>query len=87
MFFWLDAATTAFVLPPPPAIVVMQQQRQQIQQDQQPNQLLFPTSNSLAALQPDWLGAPAANVNNPGGAGNAEGCAHEKIMVAYHAVV
>ena len=35
--------------------------------------LLFPTSDALAFIQPDFLGAPAASKANPGGAGNAEG--------------
>ena len=32
-----------------------------------------PTTSTLAFVQPEFLGKPAANRDNPGGAGNAEG--------------
>jgi hypothetical protein len=32
-----------------------------------------PTTSTLAFVQPEFLGKPAANKDNPGGAGNAEG--------------
>lgn len=62
-------AVTAWLLPPQ---IIEQCQYPQTVQQQQPSSLLFP-GVTIAALQPDWLGAPAANKFNPGGAGNAEG--------------
>ena len=67
----------ALLVPPPlthcetpraAAFTLAAQQRTDARTD-----VMFPSSTLLAALQPDWLGAPAANQNNPGGAGNAEG--------------
>ena len=58
-------------LPAPSALV--ERRPIAVQQPQTSSELLFPGTSTLAALQPDWLGAPAANKYNPGGAGNAEG--------------
>ena len=69
------ATTTALVYIPPPSHVVTVARAPVLQV--QPNRVaddIFPTTDMIAALQPDWLGKPAANKYNPGGAGNSEGC-------------
>ena len=59
------------LVPAPPAVGIVAAPRPAVAV---PNAVYsFHTASLVAALQPDWLGAPAANSNNPGGAGNAEG--------------
>ena len=70
---WLAPVPLAAVeAPAPPLAAASRQQFLAPLQKPTPGGL-FPTSATLAALQPDWLGAPAASKYNPGGAGNAEG--------------
>ena len=61
---WLTASSSSLLMAPmsmvnPPPIVR--------------SAVSFPTTETVAFIQPEFLGKPAANRANPGGAGNAEG--------------
>ena len=67
-------ASAAAVIAPPPAATVHVASAVKVPiHAYNSAPLLFPTTDIVAALQPDWLGAPSASSANPGGAGNAEG--------------
>lgn len=73
---WLaGCAPPAMVVQQPPPVVVVQQPTPLLSAHRLAGEssIFPPTTITLAFVQPEFLGAPKANVRNPAAGGNAEG--------------